>query len=177
MNKQRIHDILSSIQMSPRDKKDLVNYLNNFKNNQQQTSDEFIIKYYRGNIVDLNFDDLKIAVLNKNKIIIESNDIRINCSVTKSNENTIHILTDLLPFANFNNSDTEADELGLDGLKIIFTKDETEIIPINIKFSLYGDGNTFLSDDGSYKKIDITSLQTQITALEERIATLEGTTT
>lgn len=44
-----------------------------------------------------------------------------------------------------------------------------------INLSSNGDGTKFLSDDGTYKIIDIASLQTQITALEERIAALEGT--
>lgn len=46
-----------------------------------------------------------------------------------------------------------------------------------IYLSSHGDGTEFLSDDGTYKIINIASLQTQITALEQRIAALEGNTT
>lgn len=43
-----------------------------------------------------------------------------------------------------------------------------------LTFYQSGDGTKFLSDDGTYKAIDIASLQTQITALGERITALEG---
>lgn len=54
---------------------------------------------------------------------------------------------------------------------LITSNNVKQIIPFST-----GNGTKFLSDNGTYKTIDITSLQTQITALEKRIAALEGAT-
>lgn len=59
-----------------------------------------------------------------------------------------------------------------------FTEESIGYISYNsndkIDLSSHGDGTAFLSDDGTYRRIDVASLQTKITTLEQRIAALES---
>ena len=174
MSKSELHTILSSVQMSPVDRKRLVNYLNNFKNNQQQSTDKFIIKYNDDGTVDTNFDDLKAAVLNKNKIIIESTNDIIDCTITNSNENTIELITH--PFAIGGFDGNEATTISFGALYIIITKDKTEVVPYLQVFILNGNGDTFLANDGTYHGIGISTvngLSARLQSIENRIKALE----
>ena len=178
MSKSELHTILSSVQMSPVDRKRLVNYLNNFKNNQQQGTNEFIIKYnYDDGSVDVNFDDLKVAVLNKNNIVIETGFARLNCFVIDFNENAIRILSNLALFLDGGVSDnTKVNRIGFSSVGFIFTKDKTKLIPYDQVFIVNGNGDMFLADDGTYYGIDISTvngLSARLQSIENRIKALE----
>ena len=177
MSKSELHTILSSVQMSPVDRKRLVNYLNNFKNNPQQGTDEFIIKYNDDNTVDVNFDDLKVAVLNKNNIVIQTSVTRFNCFVTHFNENAIRILSNLELFLDGGVSDnTKVNRIGFSSIGFIFTKDKTTLVPYDQAFTVNGNGDMFLADDGTYHSITISAingLSARLQSIENRIKALE----
>lgn len=202
MNKQRIHDILSSIQMSPRDKKDLVNAIANSgginKNtpikesvdgtelvpifdgeNKAVNINELVkggkevyyvdVEKYKSSIGRLDYKNLREKINNPNTILV----------TTYEGSNYILNLEEINDFS-FYLTGTIAlhyykiktlyfgvfEEYGIGLMPHLFT----EILT----FEQNGDGTKFLSDNGTYKVIDIASLQTQITALGERIAALEG---
>ena len=175
MSKSELHTILSSVQMSSVDRKRLVNYLNNFKNNQQQGTDEFIIKYNDDDgSVDVNFDDLKVAVLNKNNIVIEIGLARINCFVMYCDGDTIELITVPAIIGGFNGN--KADNIGFDSYKIVITKNKTELIELCQIFILNGNGDMFLADDGTYHGITIgaiNGLSARLQSIENRIKALE----
>lgn len=206
MNKQRIHDILSSIQMSPRDKKDLVNAIANggginnntpikesidgtelvpiFDGENKAVSVNELIKGDKevlyvdiSNIQEegsfiMSYDDYKNHIVyftvtaNKITFIAEkvfSTAIYYYGSVSyedaylfrcnaKSTAAPYPVDTMLLT-VNIN-----VDENSVTFGRISNVK---QIIPFST-----GDGTKFLSDDGTYKTIDIASLQTKIAALE-----------
>lgn len=174
MSKSELHTILSSVQMSPVDRKRLVNYLNNFKNNQQQGTDEFVIKFKDDDTIDVNFDDLKVAVLNKNKIVLESNISAIDCMVYSVNENLIELMTLPSIIGGFMGSDTTS--IGFASYKIFVTENKTTLMELGQVFTLNGDGDTFLSDDGTYHGITIgaiNGLSARLQSIENRIKALE----
>lgn len=115
-----------------------------------------------------DFNNLKAAV-NSNKIIIIKNEI-FNL-VEYPNGNLVGVGNSIIAAL-----DGSA-QLLIYGIVYMFGNDG-QMIELNQEFTLLGngDGTKFLSDDGTYKTIDIASLQTKITALEQRIAALEGTT-
>lgn len=203
MNKQRIHDILSSIQMSPRDKKDLVNAIANSgginKNtpikesvdgtelvpifdgeNKAVSINELVkggkevyyvdVEKYESSISRLDYQNLREKINNPNTILVttyEGSNYILN--LEEINDWSFY-LTGIIPLT-FN-----------DEIKILYFSVFEEygvglmcrLVTKILTFDQSGDGTKFLSDDGTYKEIDITSLQTKITTLEERIAALEG---
>lgn len=141
MNKQRIYDILSSIQMSPRDKKDLVNAIFNGAGKEVYILDLDNFKTAE------DFNNLKNAI-DSNKIICVGNDVA----------NGFH-------FGNANGVEYIAFFTGVTGYSI---EDPAELSISWRKISVYengridvknyynpdgGDGTKFLSDDGTYKPI------------------------
>ena len=177
MSKSELHTILSSVQMSPVDRKRLVNYLNNFKNNQQQGTDKFIIKYNEDGTIDVNFDDLKVAVLNKSNIVIETIYDQYDCMVVYYDENIIQITTDLLLFLDGGNGiNTKPNRIGFAVTRFFVTKNKTEIDERSQIFTVNGNGHKFLADDGSYRDIGIDivyGLSGRLQSIENRIKALE----
>lgn len=202
MNKQRIHDILSSIQMSPRDKKDLVNAIANSgginKNTpiKESVDGTELVPIFDGENKAVNINELVkggkevyYVDVEKYKSSIGRLDYK-NLREKINNPNTILVTTYEGSNYTLNLEEITDFSFYLTGI-IALTYNKIKILYFNIfeeygiglmchlstkiiTFELNGDGTKFLSDDGTYKAIDITSLQTQITALEERIAALEG---
>lgn len=191
MNKRRIHNIFSSIQMSSRDKKDLVNVIfNNGGINESTPIKESIdgtelVPIFDGknkavNVSELlkgknsndttyifnftesqttvtqdEYDGLKNAIINKNRIII----IMFDQGVTEFIEPPIRGISD------------ESNEI-----MMMFTRNDCTVIfiindTLNISIEL------FIYIDSTYVDEKIITVNNKITALEERIAALEGTTT
>lgn len=191
MNKRRIHNIFSSIQMSYRDKKDLVNVIFNNgginestpikesvdgtelvpifdgKNkavnvsellkgkNSNDTTYIFNFTESQTTVTQDEYDGLKNAIINKNRIIIIGSDQ----GVTEFIEPPIRSISD------------ESNEI-----MMMFTRNDCALIfiindTLNISIELF----TYI--DSTYVDEKITTVNNKITALEERIAALEGTTT
>ena len=174
MRKSELHTILSNVQMSPVDRKRLVNYLNNFKNNSQQGTDKFIIKFNDDGTIDANFDDLRVAVLNKSNIVIETSIDMFDCHVMYCDGDTIELMTAPAIIGGFNGN--KADNIGFASYKIVITKNKTELIKLGQIFILNGNGDMFLADDGTYHGIDISTvngLSARLQSIENRIKVLE----
>lgn len=202
MNKQRIHDILSSIQMSPRDKKDLVNAIANSgginKNTpiKESVDGTELVPIFDGENKAVNINELVKGGKEVYYVDVEKYKSSIgrldyeNLREKINNPNTILVTTyegsnytlNLEEITDFSFYLTGTIALTYNKIKILYFNIFEEYgigLMCNLStkiltFEQNGDGNKFLSDDGTYKAIDITSLQTQITALEERIAALEG---
>lgn len=127
------------------------------------------VEKYKSSIGRLDYENLREKINNPNTILVttyEGSNYTLNLEeITDFSfylTGSIALTYNKIKILYFNISE----EYGIGLMPHLSTKILT--------FDQSGDGTKFLSDDGTYKTIDITSLQTQITALGERIAALEG---
>lgn len=140
-------------------------------------SEEDLKEIYIFDEKNINFEELKNALESHKVIYMKFSIYTILCSSINISDNYIRLE---YMYGNINDEEKPDENNSVD-----FWYEIYKVYPDNTfdfyyggspSFITTGEGNKFLSDDGYYKTIDIASLQTKITALEERIAALEGAT-
>lgn len=162
MSKSELHTILSSVQMSSRDKKNLINVIAN-----SGGKDVYIIDLDKFKTAE-DFNNLKNAA-NLNKVIICQGNIIILSELPNG---------DLLGQGSVIMSGIESNsDIKIFASLFAFTADgQAARFNNSIVLNSTGDGTKFLSDDGTYHDININTisgLSARLQSIENRIKALE----